>query len=517
MMQYGRYEIVKEVGRGSMGVVYEGHDPNIGRRVALKVLRQDRVTDEAFVKRFLREARAIGRLSHPNIVSVYDVGEDQGVVFIAMEFLEGAPLNEIIRDRTLDMAQVIDIGIQAAETLDYAHGRGVVHRDIKPSNIIVQADGRIKVTDFGIAHIDDASGTVATQIGEIMGTPAYMSPEQVLGKPVDGRTDIFSLGALLYELSAGKRPFGGEGKGLPTIFNDIINVSPPEPIASSPVVPAPLSQVIMKCLEKAPEGRFQTGKELAEALRAAGLVQTDQSGPAVAQPIPVPLSVAPSVAPKKKSRAALIVIVVLLLFVGGASAGGYFLYSRLKSFIGLQSIKLFHFPWIQKTEEVTPPEEKVVQDQPPAKTEEKPAKAILKLQSQPAGADIAVDGEAKGKSPLDIEVPLGPHKVRFTLKGYQDRDQEIQAGEARQFPVEVRLDPVPIKAAERKPADTAHKTSTKRAQTGSRAGTAESQVAPEQSRVVVPPPVANPPPQPKAEPKKEKSTDGWVIKELRDR
>ena len=252
-----------------MGIVYQARDPNIDRLVAVKVLRHDRITTDSFVKRFLKEAKVIGRLSHPHIVTIHDVGEDQGTVYIAMEFLEGISLSEIIQDRCLDAKEVIDLGTQIAETLDYAHRKGVIHRDIKPSNIVVEPDGQIKITDFGIARIEDSSATLQTQAGAIMGTPAYMSPEQVLGHSVDGRSDLFSLGVILYELSTGRRPFGGDGKNLATVFNEIIQITPPEPTAvkSNTLIPEELSSLIMKTLEKEPAKRFQTGKELQEMLK----------------------------------------------------------------------------------------------------------------------------------------------------------------------------------------------------------------------------------------------------------
>ncbi|MBW1867329.1 MAG: serine/threonine protein kinase, partial [Deltaproteobacteria bacterium] len=209
-MKYGRYEIIKELGRGAMGVVYQAHDPRIDRLVALKVLRPDRVTSQDFVQRFLKEAKAIGRLSHANIVTVYDVGQDHETIYIAMEFLEGRPLNEVVREKPPAVKDVINIGLQVAEALNYAHARGIVHRDIKPSNIILDDEGRIKITDFGIARIEDPEATQQTQAGEILGTPVYMSPEQVMGKTVDGRSDLYSLGIILYELTTGQRPFSGE-------------------------------------------------------------------------------------------------------------------------------------------------------------------------------------------------------------------------------------------------------------------------------------------------------------------
>ena len=249
-----------------MGVVYEALDPNIDRIIALKVLRQDRITTEAFVNRFLKEAKIIGRLSHFNIVTIHDVGEDQGTVYIAMEYLEGAPLSDIIKDKRPDVLAVVDIGIQIAETLEYAHQKGVVHRDIKPSNIVVLYDNSIKINDFGIAHIEDPCATVQTQVGEVMGTPAYMSPEQLQGQPVDGRTDIFSLGVILYEMSTGHRPFG-QGKSLATIFSEIMQHVPEEPFKSSPLISLKLSDIIMKALSKDPDARYQSGREMADALQ----------------------------------------------------------------------------------------------------------------------------------------------------------------------------------------------------------------------------------------------------------
>ena len=184
-MKYGRYDIVGELGKGSMGVIYRAHDPQIDRVVALKVLRHDRVISEGFVQRFFKEAKAIGRLSHPSIVTVYDVGRDQGTIYIAMEFLEGTPLDRVIQEKRLSLEEIVDLGVQVAEALDYAHQQGIVHRDIKPANIILTPTGQAKITDFGIARIEDPSAPQQTQAGEILGTPSYMSPEQVMSQPVD--------------------------------------------------------------------------------------------------------------------------------------------------------------------------------------------------------------------------------------------------------------------------------------------------------------------------------------------
>ncbi len=264
-IQYGRYQIIKELGRGAMGVIYEAYDPQIGRSVALKILRQDRITSETFVLRFFKEARAIGRLSHPNTVSIYDVGQDQGTIYIAMEFLDGEPLNKVVENRRLSIKEIIHIGIQIAEGLDYAHQNGIVHRDIKPENIILQASGQVKITDFGIAHIEDPLMPEQTQAGEILGTPVYMSPEQISSRTVDGRSDLFSLGIILYELTTGKRPFRGDN--LSIIFSSITLETPMTPAKVNPDIPVNLSKIIMKCLEKIPDERFERGKSLAEALK----------------------------------------------------------------------------------------------------------------------------------------------------------------------------------------------------------------------------------------------------------
>ncbi|NMC74873.1 MAG: serine/threonine protein kinase [Geobacteraceae bacterium] len=236
-MNIGRYRVVKEIGRGSMGVVYQAEDPNLDLLVALKVLRQDRLANEAFVRRFLSEAKALGRLDHPNIVRVFNVDRDGDTVYIAMEFIEGESLASRMKRQAFSPEALAEFGATVAEALDSAHRSGIVHRDVKPSNILVKSDGRFKITDFGIAHIDDPCAPEQTQAGEILGTPAYMSPEQVLGRPVDGRSDLFSLGIILYELATGTRPFGGEG--IHAIFTAIAQETPPRSRLETPISPRP--------------------------------------------------------------------------------------------------------------------------------------------------------------------------------------------------------------------------------------------------------------------------------------
>lgn len=309
-MNYGRYNIVQELGRGAMGVVYQAHDPQIDRLVALKVLREDRVTSDDFVKRFLKEAKAIGRLSHPGIVIVYDIGQDHGTIYIAMEYLDGTPLDAVMDGQKFSSEEIVDIGAQVARALDYAHQKGIIHRDIKPPNIICTSDGTVKVTDFGIARIEDATGQQQTKAGEILGTPLYMSPEQVSGLTVDGRSDIYSLGLILYELATGQRPF--KGSNLTTIFKAITQDLPQPPIEVAVEIPTELSRIIMRCLDKDPANRFPSGRDLAEAL-------TNALKPPKKQPSEKKNPV------RKKSR--LMPIILLTLCLAGLGAGGMFIYT----------------------------------------------------------------------------------------------------------------------------------------------------------------------------------------------
>lgn len=396
MMKFGRYEILKEIGKGSMGMVFQAHDPHIDRHVAIKVLRQDRMTSEGFIERFLKEAKAIGRLSHPNIVAIYDVGEDQETIYIAMEYIDGDSLDTFQKpEKKLRLPEIIDVGIQVAQALHYANERGVIHRDIKPSNIILQPGGRVKITDFGIAHIEDPSGMIQTQAGEILGTPAYMSPEQVLGKSVDGRSDIFSLGVILWEMCVGRRPFRGEN--MAAVFRAVTDELPEPPDKLNPDIPADLSAVIMKCLEKDPSKRYQSGNELAFALQAL-CVDKLRANP--------PVSDFP---PKRKKLRYLImgVIVAGLLAAGGL----YFIGERLKT--PVQTVS--------------------------READRKVKTAFLSVESTPPGAQIFIDGNFKGKTPGRLEVTVSKHEVRLVLPGYHDWEAQIDPPENGDMPLKVNL------------------------------------------------------------------------------
>jgi serine/threonine protein kinase len=274
----GKYEIRRELGRGAMGVVYEGYDPLIKRRVALKTIRADQLAGEnaeTVVARFRREAQAAGRLTHPNIVSIYDFGEEEGVWYIAMEYVDGRELKDYFQaNERFTTADIVRIMSQILDALDYSHRQGVIHRDIKPANIILLADGAVKVADFGIAHIETSN---MTQAGTTLGTPAYMSPEQIMGLPVDGRSDLFSAGVILYQFLTGERPFSGTST---TTMRKVLEENPLPPSRFNVQAPAAMDGVVKEALAKRPEDRFQTAAEFAAALRAAA----EATGASVADP-----------------------------------------------------------------------------------------------------------------------------------------------------------------------------------------------------------------------------------------
>jgi len=261
----GRYEIVKELGRGAMGTVFLGKDPRINREVAIKTLRYEEVDAEQLAevkKRFFREAEAAGKLSHPNIVTIFDVGEDYDIAYMAMELLDGSDLAKYCRkENLLPPAEIIRIVSCVSSALDYAHANGIVHRDIKPANIMILNNGEVKVADFGIARVMASS---KTQTGVVMGTPSYMSPEQIAGKKVDGRSDLFSLGVVLYELLAGERPFNGDS--IATLMYNITSSPPPSIKELSPNIPEKLVPIVERLLAKDMEARYQSGKELVNDL-----------------------------------------------------------------------------------------------------------------------------------------------------------------------------------------------------------------------------------------------------------
>ena len=265
----GRYEIVSELGRGAMGIVFKAVDPVIGRTVAVKTIRLSEegtgLTRPELLTRFQTEARAAGLLTHPNIVVVYDAGEEDGLYYITMELVEGKSLQALLDGgHAFPLPRTLRIMEQACAALQFAHERNVVHRDIKPANIMLTADDTVKITDFGTAKILQF-GTMQ-QTSHVMGTPSYMSPEQVKGRAVDGRSDIFSLGVLLYEMVTGEKPYPGQN--ITTVIYKIVNEDPVPPRQIDPSIHAGLSAVVMKALAKEPENRYQNCREMLEDLKS---------------------------------------------------------------------------------------------------------------------------------------------------------------------------------------------------------------------------------------------------------
>jgi len=264
-----RYEIRKLIGQGAMADVYEAYDPRIDRLLAIKVLREAHSVDNEYIVRFLREAKAVGNLSHPHIVTIYDVDEFEKRPYLVMELLDGTPLNKLIKSgKKYSLKEILSIGSQLGSALHYAHSRGVVHRDIKPSNIVCdESTNTVKITDFGIAHFEDNELTHQTRVGDVVGTPQYMSPEQVSAGKVDGRSDLFSVGVILYQLVSGQKPFGGDS--VASLMYQIIHTEPKPLQQIDPKIPMQIRRIVERLLKKNPNERFQTGQELVNAIALA--------------------------------------------------------------------------------------------------------------------------------------------------------------------------------------------------------------------------------------------------------
>jgi hypothetical protein len=379
----GRYEVLAELGRGAMGVVYRARDPQIDRAVALKTLRPDLgLPADAFAeltKRFYQEATAAGRLSHPNIVAIHDVLDVEGVPYIVMECLEGRTLADLIAaEGRLDPSRAVRLFVQVCDALDYAHARGVVHRDIKPGNIVVTAGDVAKVTDFGIARV---TGSTVTQTGAVLGTPAYMAPEQLRGRVPDGRSDIFAVAVSLYEALAGVNPF--QADELAAVLYRVVH-EPPAPLAGrDPRVSARLAAAVERALAKTPTERFASAGELGQALASAIAAPTER----------LPTAALPGLARRRRRRLVPVVAVAGALLVAIGGWAGWSTWSWLNS---------------------EPPEPAVARPATPAP----PARGAIRVETN-AAVEILVDGETRGRSdgaPLLIDgVPTGERVVTLRL------------------------------------------------------------------------------------------------------
>ncbi len=471
----GRYKIEAELGKGAMGVVYKATDPNIGRVVALKTMRVDVVQgmeSEEMVKRFHAEARNAGVLNHTNIVTIYDAQELEGIFYIAMEYIQGQTLQELLKQGNLPLEKIIDIARQVCAGLDYASARNIIHRDIKPANIMVEPDGTVKIMDFGIAK---SAGTGMTSTGQVLGTPNYMSPEQVKGRTLDGRSDLFSLGVCLYEMLTGERPFTGEN--VTTIIYKIVNEHPPAPKDLDATVHPGLSAVVMKALAKNRDERYQKGADMAHDLLhynkvgEAGQqtqVMAEQAVPEIVQPpmrattgtVAMPATGAgaaakaapapqkPAAAPKKtiaapaKSRGPLMLGGALLVVV--LAVAGY-VGLKFKSKSPAQPAPTPAAQTEAPSQAATPAPESNPAAPGKAKPTPKPAAAAakpkaeapiesgeLRVASTPPGATISMDGKEQAeKTPAVLKLKPGQHAVTVSLDGYrpETRRSEVTASQ----------------------------------------------------------------------------------------
>ncbi|HEY1527616.1 MAG TPA: serine/threonine-protein kinase [Candidatus Angelobacter sp.] len=497
----GRYEITGELGRGAMGVVYKALDPTIGRTVALKTMRLDvhGLDAQEMVRRFQNEARAAGVLNHPNIVTIYDAGEQEGIFYIAMEFIEGTTLHELLAEkRVLATEEVLQLTRQICRGLDYAHSNGIVHRDIKPANIMITGNGTVKIMDFGIAK----SGGQVTNTGQVLGTPNYMAPEQVKGRQLDGRSDLFSLGVILYEMLTGEKPFVGQN--VTTIIYKIVNENPITPRDLDVTVHPGLSAIVTKALAKAPDDRYQTGADLVRDLEhykqtgpvrgstaaispapapaektvvlplrvvSGSTVRAAAAAPALAK-WPIPLR-RPTTAILSSKRSMLLATIVTVVVLGCAMGGYAYHRTQVKMHQLAEEAKAreaqqaarepiaiaIPAPTPEAKEDIAPDTTvKFFPARKPANTGKQPAplkatsspnkvfiqQSELKLGSKPDSAKVEIDGwsEPNWVTPFTAShLAAGTHTIVFTKSGYLQQTKSVESIAGKSIDVTAELAP----------------------------------------------------------------------------
>jgi serine/threonine-protein kinase len=470
MDRIGRYKIVGELGRGAMGVVYHAIDPNIGRPVAIKTIHfgggRNPEEQNRLRERLFREARSAGILSHPGIVTIYDVEQQGELAYIAMEFVDGPTLDQVLSEaHPISPERMFSVLGQTAVALDYAHQKGIVHRDIKPANIMIARDGTAKITDFGIAKI--TASDQLTMTGNIVGTPHYMSPEQVQGQPVDGRSDQFSLAVIAFEMLTGEKPYSGEH--LTTVVYKIVAEEPAAPRRLNPTIGAAIESVLRRSLSKKPDARYATCQEFAGALEKACAAskgwKTMPRGGSLNEPTMAD-SAKPVVTLPPARHARLAEATTTAERAGRRTSGflpfllAILVAAGLLALIGWQAA-----PWlsnqVQATKTPVPPpatvpvpapapapvEPKPSPMPPPAttpaetahpakppaeKSPARPAPAIAATQpvaiiSSPGGATATLDGDPQKacKAPCSLDATPGRHTISITMPGYQIEHREV--------------------------------------------------------------------------------------------
>jgi serine/threonine-protein kinase len=488
----GRYEVIGELGRGAMGVVYKAQDPTIGRVVAMKTMRLDThgLETEDMLRRFKNEARAAGLLNHPNIVTIYDAGEQDGMFYIAMEFIEGTTLHSMLSEqRVLPPEEVIKIARQVCRGLDYAHAGGIIHRDIKPANIMITAKGMVKIMDFGIAK----AGGGMTNTGQVLGTPNYMSPEQVKGKPLDGRSDLFSFGVMLYEMLTGEKPFIGQN--VTTIIYKIVHENPIAPRDLDVTIHPGLSAVVTKALAKDPQDRYQTGAELIRDLenyksigstlgdtavisstatlptdrtQAMAAASTNGAGHTASKPASRGIT-GPNLAPRHKRG--LIEVALLVGLIIATAVAAYVYYGvrtarklheanlELEKKIQDQQVQQAAAAKVLKQAEGLPDQSPITQmdstadsaadtgKTPQNRAGKSPNSAIghrgeLRFTSQPSGAKVEIDGwsEPRWVTPFKASnLSPGPHNIVFSKAGFARESRAVRVAENKSLLVSQAL------------------------------------------------------------------------------